>query len=303
MRRQRRRWPSRPACPRDRVVLAEDGVVVDLVDGRRDRSSARWTAATSSSTAPRSATSPSPRSRTAGSWARRGSSRSIVVVDSVTGKVVGGPEIHARGFVEDDAVFDEVAPADRGRPSTRRPREGVDDPYQLQQVDPPGRRPLGERHAPAPPDDHPGGPRGLSPGGRRTGRGYRLGGPEFSGLTYLPPLGICVIHGDVPRTRWAYLLGDHLVNRASRTLSAVLGTAALTVAAATSAGAATAAPATRTTLPAASRRGRTPLTGCPPRRGPPPSTSRSTCPGATPPPPSSWLRPSRPAAPAPPASS
>lgn len=39
------------------------------------------------------------------------------------------------------------------------------------------------------------------------------------------------------------------MNRASRTLSAVLGTAALTVAAATSAGAATAAPATRTTLP------------------------------------------------------
>ena len=35
----------------------------------------------------------------------------IVVVDSVTGKVVSGPEIHARGFVEDDAVFDEVKPA------------------------------------------------------------------------------------------------------------------------------------------------------------------------------------------------
>jgi len=27
----------------------------------------------------------------------------IVVVDSVTGKVSGGPEIHARGFIEDDS--------------------------------------------------------------------------------------------------------------------------------------------------------------------------------------------------------
>ena len=32
----------------------------------------------------------------------------IVVVDSVTGKVSGGPEIHARGFAEDDSTFDEI---------------------------------------------------------------------------------------------------------------------------------------------------------------------------------------------------
>ena len=38
----------------------------------------------------------------------------VVVVDSVTGKVSGGPEIHARGFAEDDSVFDEVRAADRG---------------------------------------------------------------------------------------------------------------------------------------------------------------------------------------------
>ncbi|MEJ7755027.1 MAG: hypothetical protein WKF83_00690 [Nocardioidaceae bacterium] len=37
----------------------------------------------------------------------------IVVIDSVTGKVVTGPEIHARGFVEDDNVFDEIAAARR----------------------------------------------------------------------------------------------------------------------------------------------------------------------------------------------
>ena len=32
----------------------------------------------------------------------------IVVVDSVTGKVSGGPEIHARGFAEDDSTFDAI---------------------------------------------------------------------------------------------------------------------------------------------------------------------------------------------------
>ena len=34
----------------------------------------------------------------------------VVVVDSVENKVVAGPEIHARGFAENDAVFDEVIP-------------------------------------------------------------------------------------------------------------------------------------------------------------------------------------------------
>ncbi|WEG07724.1 ribonuclease J [Microbacterium horticulturae] len=34
----------------------------------------------------------------------------IVVVDSATGRVVSGPEVHARGFAEDDAVFEDVKP-------------------------------------------------------------------------------------------------------------------------------------------------------------------------------------------------
>ena len=34
----------------------------------------------------------------------------VVVVDSVENKVVAGPEIHARGFSENDEVFDEVIP-------------------------------------------------------------------------------------------------------------------------------------------------------------------------------------------------
>jgi len=34
----------------------------------------------------------------------------IVVVDAATGKIISGPEIHARGVAEDDAVFDKVKP-------------------------------------------------------------------------------------------------------------------------------------------------------------------------------------------------
>jgi ribonuclease J len=57
----------------------------------------------------------------------------IVVVDSVSGKVSSGPELHARGFAEDDSAFDAI----------KQPiidaldaavREGTDDTYQLQQV-------------------------------------------------------------------------------------------------------------------------------------------------------------------------
>ena len=58
----------------------------------------------------------------------------VVVVDSATGKVVAGPEIHARGFAEDDAVFDDILPQiatalDGGRLAT-----GNGDAHQLQQV-------------------------------------------------------------------------------------------------------------------------------------------------------------------------
>ena len=34
----------------------------------------------------------------------------IVVVDAATGRIISGPEIHARGIAEDDSVFDDVAP-------------------------------------------------------------------------------------------------------------------------------------------------------------------------------------------------
>ena len=55
------------------------------------------------------------------------------MIDSVTGKVVSGPEIHARGFAEDDETFDGDRRADHRRPD-KAVADGVDDNYQLQQT-------------------------------------------------------------------------------------------------------------------------------------------------------------------------
>ena len=57
----------------------------------------------------------------------------IVVVDSMTGKVVAGPAITARGFVEDDLVFDDVMPQ-LVAALDEATANGVTDSYQLQQV-------------------------------------------------------------------------------------------------------------------------------------------------------------------------
>jgi ribonuclease J len=54
-------------------------------------------------------------------------------MDSVTGKVAGGPEIHARGFAEDDSVFDAVRPLIEDALAAAS-AEGVSDARQLQQV-------------------------------------------------------------------------------------------------------------------------------------------------------------------------
>jgi ribonuclease J len=57
----------------------------------------------------------------------------MVVMDSGSGKLIAGPEIHARGFVEDDAVFDEVRPLIEDA-LAKAVNDGNDDVYQLQQV-------------------------------------------------------------------------------------------------------------------------------------------------------------------------
>ncbi|MGA7147464.1 MAG: ribonuclease J [Microbacterium sp.] len=57
----------------------------------------------------------------------------IVVVDASTGKVISGPEIHARGFAEDDAVFDSVKPKIAAA-LAEAAKSGVRDPHALSQI-------------------------------------------------------------------------------------------------------------------------------------------------------------------------
>ncbi|WP_438353303.1 ribonuclease J [Microbacterium sp. CJ88] len=57
----------------------------------------------------------------------------IVVVDSVTGKIITGPDIHARGFAEDDAVFDAVKPKIAAA-LAEAAKSGVRDTHALSQV-------------------------------------------------------------------------------------------------------------------------------------------------------------------------
>ena len=118
--------------PRERVVLAEDGVVVDLVDGIASIVGAvpcGYVYVDGSTVGDITESSLKDR-RILGT---EGFISVLAVVDIVNGKVVGGPEIHARGFVEDDSVFDSVRPRIEGALEDAL-REGVADTYQLQQI-------------------------------------------------------------------------------------------------------------------------------------------------------------------------
>jgi ribonuclease J len=122
----------RTGVPAGQVVLAEDGVVVDLVEGKATivgKVDCGYVFVDGSSVGDITETSLKDR-RILG---EEGFISVVVVVDSVTGKVSGGPDIHARGFVEDDATFDEIKPALVDALGAAA-REGGVDSYQLQQT-------------------------------------------------------------------------------------------------------------------------------------------------------------------------
>jgi ribonuclease J len=54
-------------------------------------------------------------------------------VDSVTGKVVGGPTVSGKGFSEDPAAFDAVIPLIT-EALDRAALDGIADPQQLRQI-------------------------------------------------------------------------------------------------------------------------------------------------------------------------
>ena len=118
--------------PRDGVVVAEDGVVVDLVDGTISIAGAvpaGYVYVDGSSVG--EADDALLKDRRI--LRDEGFISVIVVVDAMTGKIVAGPEITARGFVEDDEVLEEVRPRLEAA-LDEAVASGVTDTYQLQQV-------------------------------------------------------------------------------------------------------------------------------------------------------------------------
>jgi ribonuclease J len=117
---------------RDRTVLAEDGVVVDLVEGRAritGKVPCGYVYVDGSSVG--DVTEASLKDRRI--LRDEGFISIVVVADSVTGKIAGGPEIHARGFAEDDSVFDELRTLIEQALDVAA-SEGIGDNHQLQQL-------------------------------------------------------------------------------------------------------------------------------------------------------------------------
>ena len=118
--------------PAERIILTLDGGVVDLIDGKASVVGAvpcGFVYVDGASVGDLTESSLKDR-RVLGT---EGIITCFVVVDSVEGKVTAGPEIQARGFVEDDAAFDPVVAKIRQAVEDSL-REGTTDQYALQQV-------------------------------------------------------------------------------------------------------------------------------------------------------------------------
>jgi len=122
----------RTGVPRDQVVLADDGVVVDLLDGRASIVGVvpcGYVYVDGSSVGDVSETLLKDRRI----LRDEGFITVIVVVDSDSGKVVSGPEIHARGFSADDSIFEAALPRIT-EALEKSLADGIGDVHQLQQV-------------------------------------------------------------------------------------------------------------------------------------------------------------------------
>ncbi|GIG27956.1 ribonuclease J [Cellulomonas marina] len=122
----------RTGVPADRVVLAEDGVVIDLVDGVAKVVGAvpcGYVYVDGSSVGTITEAELKDR-RILGV---EGFISIFAVVSSTDGKVIGGPQITARGFAEQDTVFDAILP-ELTAALEEASRQGTVDTYGLQQV-------------------------------------------------------------------------------------------------------------------------------------------------------------------------
>jgi ribonuclease J len=118
--------------PADRVVLCEDGDVVDLLDGRATLTGhvrSRYIYVDGLAVGDVGESLLTER-RILGDG---GFIAATVVVDSVTGKVVGGPTVSAKGFSEDTASIEAVVPFIT-EALDKAALEGITDPHALQQI-------------------------------------------------------------------------------------------------------------------------------------------------------------------------
>ncbi|MEE6280291.1 ribonuclease J [Georgenia sunbinii] len=118
--------------PAERVVLAEDGVVVDLIDGKARIVGAvpsRYVYVDGSSVG--EITDAELKDRRI--MGEEGFISIFAAVDPATGAVVAGPHIQARGMAEDDSVFNPVR-KQLAEELTKAIQGGSTDTHQLQQI-------------------------------------------------------------------------------------------------------------------------------------------------------------------------
>ncbi len=117
---------------RENVLIAEDGVVVDLIDGQASIVGAvpcGYIYVDGSSVG--ATTEALLKDRRI--LRDEGFITCVVVIDAATGKIAAGPEITARGFVEDQAILDQVIPHVEAA-IVAATEGGVTDEHQLAQI-------------------------------------------------------------------------------------------------------------------------------------------------------------------------
>jgi ribonuclease J len=118
--------------PPEGIVIAEDGIAVDLFGGRASVSGAvpcGYVYVDGLSVGEVTETSLKDRLI----LGDEGFVSAVIVIDSTTGKLVGGPEIHARGSGIDNAAFGEIRPLLEVALATAA-ADGITDSHQLGQL-------------------------------------------------------------------------------------------------------------------------------------------------------------------------
>jgi ribonuclease J len=118
--------------PSENIVLADDGVVIDLFDGvARIVGKVPCGFVYVDGTSVGDITEASLKDRRI--LGEEGFISIVVAIDATTGRIVAGPDIHARGFAEDEGVFDEVKERVI-RDLASAVADGITDTHQLAQI-------------------------------------------------------------------------------------------------------------------------------------------------------------------------